>query len=682
MEHSARIYRFGKFTVETRDRRLTLEGREVYLRPKTYETLLFLLERQGHLVTKDALLDGIWSDVEVSENALTRCIKEVRAALGDEVQNPHFLRTVPRLGYEFIADVQRLGDEPVAEFVEEELRAVRVVTTEEESDGYRNQPAAGQGSQGMPSLPAPIHWSVSARTMALAGGFAALALVAIASLLGLNVGGWRDRLLGRPASAAIGSLAVLPLANLTGDPQQEYFADGMTEELITTLGKIRAIRVISRTSVMRYKKTDKSLPQIARELNVDAVVEGAVLRAGNRVRITTQLIQASTDQHLWAESYEGDLRDVLALQGQVATAIAGEIKAEVAPQEQARLAKTRPVNAEAYALYLQGEVLWSRDTQPENRAAIDALGRAVAIDPGFAPAYAALARAYVDRLFAWEPKDEWSEKADEAIGKALALDPNLAEAHASRAALLFTPAHAWQIEGAIQECKRALALNPNLAEGRMTLAAIYVHVGLLDEALQEVHAAAAINPDLVDVALNSAMALFAAGKFQEALPFIRSYYPAYPFSKSLQAYDLWQMGQRQEAWALVREMLKTDPQEKDVWAASMHTLLLADSGHGEEAESRITEKLLKQREGMKRYGHFHHVANFIADTYALLGKPDRAVQWLQQTAATGLPCYPLFEHDHALDPIRQDPRFIAFMQKLKPQWEYYESVYGSTHNQH
>jgi len=676
MEHPAASYRFDKFILETRDRRLSLEGHEVYLRPKTYDTLLFLLERHGHLVTKDALLDGVWGDVEVTENALTRCIKEVRAALGDEVQNPHFLRTVPRLGYEFIADVERSGDQPVEEIVEEELRAVRVVTTEEESNGHRSEPVEGQNPRGAPILPAPIHPRVAARARAVVGGLAALVLAAVALSLGLNVGGWRDRLLGRQRPPHIGSLAVLPLTNLTGDPQQEYFADGMTEELITTLGKISAVRVISRTSVMRYKKTDKSLPQIARELDVDAVIEGAVARAGNRVRVTIQLIQASTDKHLWAESYEGDLRDILALQGQVASAIAGEIKAEIAPQERARLASSRPVNAEAYALYLQGKLLWSRDTEPENRAALDVLGRAVYIDPNFAPAYAALGRAYVDRLFAWEPKDKWRVKAEQSIGKALALDPNLAEAHESRAALLFTPVNGWQIKGAVEECKQALALNPNLAEGHMTLAAVYVHVGLLDEALQELHAAAAINPFLVDVALYSAITLFSDGKFQDALPFIRSYYPAYPFSKSLQAYDLWEMRQRNEAWALVREMLKTDPQEKDVWTASIHTLLLADSGRGEEAERRITEKLLRQGEGMKRFGHFHHVANLVADVYSLLGKPDLAVTWLEQTAATGFPCYPLFEHDRALDPIRQDPRFIAFMQKLKPQWEYYKHTYG------
>ena len=507
--------------------------------------------------------------------------------------------------------------------------------------------------------------------MVMAACGAAAAVVAI--LAALNVGGWRDRLQGRAGARRIESLAVLPLANLSGDPEQEYFADGMTEELIATLGKLSALRVISRTSVMRYKKTDKPLPQIAKELNVDAVIEGSVLRAGNRVRITAQLIQGSTDRHLWAESYERDLRDILALQSEVARAITSEVKAKVTPEQQFHLASPRPVNPEAYVFYLQGKVLLGRDTEPDNRAAIEVLERAVAIDPNFALAYAALGYAYAERLFDWEPKDEWNEKAEAAVEKALSLDPNVADAHVSRAVLLFTSAHGWQYEKAIQECKQGLALDPNLAEGHLILGAVLDHVGLLDEGLKEFQTATAINPNLAEAVFYTGFTLMFSGKFQDALPYLRGD----PFSNSIQALDLWELGRRQEAQALIRELLKADPQEKSVWVASVHTFLLADAGEGQEAEKRIKEKILKQGESLKRYGHFHHVANLVADIYAQLNKPEQAVAWLEVTAATGFPCYPFFERDHALDPIRQDPRFVAFMQKLKPQWEYLKSTYGS-----
>jgi tetratricopeptide (TPR) repeat protein len=310
--------------------------------------------------------------------------------------------------------------------------------------------------------------------------------------------------------------------------------------------------------------------------------------------------------------------------------------------------------------------------ETDNGAAVKMLERAVAVDPHFAPAYAALGRAYADRLFFWEPEDQWKEKAEAAIERALALDPNLAEAHVSRAALLFTPADGWQYEKAIQECRWALALDPNLAKGHVTLAEVFFHVGLLDEALRELQAAAAISPGLGEAALYTGFTLVFAGKFQDALPFLGA------APKSIRACDLWELGRKQEAWALIGESLKADPQEKDLWLAGVHTLLLADAGKSGEAEKRIKAKILKQAETLKRYGHFHHAADFVADTYAQLDKPEQAVAWLEQTAATGFPCYPCFEHGHALDPIRQNPRFVAFMQKLKPQWEYFKSTYGSS----
>jgi len=675
MKDPAATYRFGKFTLQTGDRRLSCDGHEIYLRPKTYDTLLYLLQRQGHLVTKHELLDAVWADVEVTENALTRCIKEARAALDDHVQNPEFLRTIPRLGYEFIADVDRFGEPVNAEEVEEEFRAVRVVTTEEDTNGDLAPSEATSQSSHLPTPRTLLLPPESRKRRVVALGLGAVLLVAAIVSLTLNFGGLRNRLLGPATSPRISSLAVLPLQNLTGDASQEYFADGMSDELITTLGKIASLRVISRTSVMQYKKSNKSLPQIARELNVDGVIEGSVARAGTRVRITAQLIHASDDRRLWGESYERDLRDVLRLQSEVAEDIASEIRAVVTPFEQSRLASQRPVNPEAYALYLQGRALWGRDTEPDNRAAIAALEGAVAIDPNFASAYAALGRAYVDRLFGWESNDQLGKKAEAAVERALSLDPNLAEAHISRAALLFTTAHGWQYEEAIQECRRALALNPNLAEGHLMLGVVFQHVGLLDESLQEFRAAAVISPALADAGLYTGFTLIYSGRFQDSLPFIRGFWVS-PFSRSILAYSLWQSGRKEEARDVIRELVKADPQEKFVYLAGFDAFLLAESGDGREAERRIP-RILKQAESMKRYGHFHHVANIVADIYAQLNKPEEAVAWLETTAATGFPCYPFFEHDPALDPIRQDPRFVAFMQRLKPQWEHLKSTYGS-----
>lgn len=216
---------------------------------------------------------------------------------------------------------------------------------------------------------------------------AVTAAVLLALLVGLNVRGWRGRFSSHAMPGKIDSLAVLPLENLSGDKEQDYFADGMTEELIATLGKIGALRVISRTSVMQYKGAHKPLRQIGRELNVDAVVEGSVMRSGDRVRITAQLIHAASDRHLWGESYEGDLRDVLALQSKVARAIASEIQVRVTPQEQTRLASARPVNPEAHELYLKGRYYWNRWSEGGCRKGRTYFNQAIEEDPGYALAY-------------------------------------------------------------------------------------------------------------------------------------------------------------------------------------------------------------------------------------------------------------------------------------------------------
>ena len=346
---------------------------------------------------------------------------------------------------------------------------------------------------------------------------AALFAVVLTALVtvGVHLLPWQDKIAGKD----LDSLAVLPLENLSGDPEQEYFADGMTGALITDLGKIGALRVISRPSVMPYKGVRKPLPETARELNVEAVVVGSVLRTGDRVRITAQLIEAATERQLWSESYERDLRDVLELQREIARAIADEVRVKLTPQEQAQLAKSRPVNAEAYDYYLRG-VLLNRRHKPDNQAAIINLERALTVDQTFAPAYAALAHAYAYRFFFFAPEEEkqLAEKAAVAVDKALSLDPDLAEAYIARGRLLWTPSNHFPHERVIQEFRRAMALNPNSDQVHSQLAIIYNHVGLLDEALQEARTAVAINPSSAEPQSQIGMSLLYQGQYEQALP--------------------------------------------------------------------------------------------------------------------------------------------------------------------
>jgi eukaryotic-like serine/threonine-protein kinase len=296
------------------------------------------------------------------------------------------------------------------------------------------EPMVNLGSLAAPSTVAARAWRLGTITILGASVFALLAV-----LLVLNIGGWRERLLGRANPGGVQSLAVLPLENLSRDPEQEYFADGMTDELITALGHIGSLKVISRTSVMHYKGNNKTVPEIARELHVNAILQGSVLRSERQVRITVQLTDAATDRNVWGQSYERDLQDVLALQDDVARAIADEIRVELTPQERSRLASARPVNPEAYEAYLRGRYAWNKRTESELRKAILYFQHAIQSDPNYALAYAGLADSYalLGGIYSAEPPRQTFPSAKAAALKALELNDDLAEAHTSLAMIEF-----------------------------------------------------------------------------------------------------------------------------------------------------------------------------------------------------------------------------------------------------
>jgi TolB-like protein/Tfp pilus assembly protein PilF/predicted Ser/Thr protein kinase len=328
---------------------------------------------------------------------------------------------------------------------------------------------------------------------------AALALAGVALIaavaVGLNVGGLRDRLRGPVGPPRIESLAVLPLENLSGDPEQEYFADGMTEELITNLAKVGALKVISRTSMMQYKGTKKALPQIAKELNVDAVIEGSVLREGGQVRITAQLIQASTDQHLWAESYQRDLRGVLALQGEIASAIAEKVRAALTPTERARLASARPVNPETHEAYLKAMFYLYKKTPEGFAKGLALLQQAIEKDPADPLPYAGLALAYPIIYHGpggTIPPREGFPRARAAALKALELDESSAQAHLALAAIKVY--FDWDWTGAEKEFKRALELNPNLPEAHAHYGWYLTLFGRNDQGMAEEKRSAELDP--------------------------------------------------------------------------------------------------------------------------------------------------------------------------------------------
>jgi TolB-like protein/DNA-binding winged helix-turn-helix (wHTH) protein/Tfp pilus assembly protein PilF len=511
VETTRTIFRFGLFELDADSGELRKQGLKIRLPDQPLQILLLLLERPGQVITREALRQRLWpADTFVDFNAgLNSAIKKLRDALGDPAENSRFVETLPRRGYRFIAPLQRptalRPDEAPAEDVAEPTKRVR--------------------------------WWIWTNTMAVT------ALAGI--LIWLGVSAWRQR---QPSALAevpvvIRSVVVLPFENLTGDPEQDYFAAGMTDALTTNLAQIHALRVISRTSAEQYKGAKKSLPAIARELEVDAVVEGAVVQSGNRVRVSAQLIHAATDRHLWAQSYERELPDVVVMQGEVATAIARAVQIEVRPEEQRRLARARVVQPDAYEAYLKGRFFWSK---AQVRKAIDQFQQAIEKDPAFAAAYSGLSDAYRMVELQGVPPQESMPKAEDAARKALALDETLAEAHTSLAGVLYR--YHWDWAGAEGEFRRSLELDPNYAEGHRAYAMFLLMLRRPEEALGEARRARVLSP--LDEEINNELgtALTRTGRYDEAKKQLQQTLEINP--KSVRAYaGLAEVYARQGDWA-------------------------------------------------------------------------------------------------------------------------------------
>ena len=486
---------------------------------------------------------------------------------------------------------------------------------------------------------------------------------------------WLSRKWGTatPPATAIRSLAVLPMVNISGDQEQDYFAEGMTETLIAGLARVAALRVTSRTSVMQFKGSQKPLKEIARELNVGAVVEGSVQRIEDKITVAVRLIDASTEEHLWTETYNRDLRDVLTVQNEIATAITQAIQIKLTPQEQSRLTHARRINPAAYDDFLRGRYYLNRQTKADNDNAIQALNRAVASDPEFAAGWAELAQAYVWKLFLFAPDEkDLHQKAFVAVEKALALDPDLPEAYLARGRLLWTPANHFPHDKAIQEYRRALALNPSLDEARNQLALVLSHVGLLDEARAELEKALATNPSNNLARFRVGEVLLFQSKHEQALAALRNVPPE--VNPSLVGHQivfaLFNLGKKEEAAATLEKFLKDYPADNRGLFTSLQAILAASAGRDREAEEKIQSAI----ERGKGFGHFHHTAYHIACAYAIMNRHAEAIKWLESVANDGFPCYALFERDRNLDNLRKDARFQALMSKLKQQWEDYKAT--------
>ncbi|HSA92811.1 MAG TPA: winged helix-turn-helix domain-containing protein [Terriglobales bacterium] len=622
----AGILSFGAFTVETETGILRKHGVRVKLGGQSFEVLHLLLKRPGELVKREELRAALWpADTFVDfEHGLNAAVNKLREALGDSAETPRYIETLPRRGYRFVGQLNEPGPDVVA---------------------------AAYPSPEPPSVPMSTP-TAGRRRRQIALLLAVLLVGAVVAFL--DVGGVRSRILGgQVPRLPIHSLAVLPFDNLSGDPREDYLADGMTEALIGSLAQVRSFKVISRTSVLRYRKADRPpLPQIARELGVDAVIEGSVQREGDTVRISVQLIHGPTDEHLWANQYQREVGGVLALQGEVAQAIAREIHAQMTPQESTRLSRQQPINPESFELYVKARRLSDGfDLQGSNRL----LEEAVHAAPDFAPAYASMAENYVLMAMTGRsvPMDLYA-KAKNAARRALELDEDLAEAHVALGwARLYED---WDWDGVEQSMRQAIDLNPSSAAAHFHYSILLSAVERHPQAIAEAQFALQLDPLSPLMITNLGWRYEpvdpekAAALFRDALAINPNLFAA---RMNLGLFHL-SKGKQDEALA--------EFQQFPAWGAGGEKPLLAYA-FAVMGKKQQAIDLLNQARHPPRGTYVSKCA--IAIAYAALNDPDESFRWLDRAYDERDGWLLLLRWDRRFDPLRSDPRFQTLLARMK-----------------
>jgi eukaryotic-like serine/threonine-protein kinase len=505
-----------------------------------------------------------------------------------------------------------------------------------------------------PPASSPWGWK---RAAILAGcGLAGLLALAV-TLAGLNVGGWRDRLMIRTAPEKVGSLAVLPLENLSHDPEQEYFADGMTEALITDIAKIRTLRVTSRTSVMRYKGTKKPLSQIARELNVDVVVEGSVQRSGDQVRIAAQLIDARNDRNLWTDSYQSDLSDVLTLQGNVARAIAGEVRAQLTSEERAGLSSTRMVKPDAYEAYLRGLYSLNKRTPSDLQNAISSFQKAIDLDPTYALAYSGLAQGYTLMSIYGEVVPRTAmPKAKAAAHRALEIDNGLAEAHAVLADVEWS--YDWDAAAADAAFQRALQINPSYATAHQWYALYLSNLSKSEQAIAQINRAQELDPRSLIIEVNAGWCYYLAHQYDKAIELLKKVAESEPSFWAAHA----ALGQTYLAKGNLPDAIRELELADTLSPHTMRNMALLSAAYALAGRRVEARKLLADLISLSKSRYISPV--YMAISCIALGQKDEAFDWLEKAYDDRSDWMVLLQTEPMFDPIRADPRFQNLLHKV------------------
>ena len=572
-----RTYRFGEFTLEAGDRQLLRKGQPVVLRPKAFETLLCLVERHGHLVSKDDLLNGVWPDTHVSEAVLTHCITEVRQALGDDPRKPRYLKTIARVGYKLIAGVE-------------------TVTAEADEPG-------------------------AAATKA-------------------------------PPTA----IAVLPFVNISGDPENEYFCDGLSEELINGLTKIGALRVVAHSSSFAFKGRDNDVREIGRQLNVGSIVEGSVRKAGDRVRISAQLVSAGDGYHVWSEQYDRRLEDVFAIQDEIAAAILGQLKVELLGNRP--LARRPTGSMEAYQLYLKGRGFWHRRFKGMLQNAMESFQQAIDRDPRFAPAYTGLADCYTTLgVWAFAPPESVFPKARDLAKRALEIDETLAEAYASLA--FVDTFYDWVWEAAGQKFNRAIALNPGNALTRLWNGHYLSIIGRFDEAFAEMRIAQDLDPLSPVVTANLGWTFILAHEQERAIEELHrvlALEPGNGIAHFYLGYAYVDTGRLAEAIESFRKAI--DATGGMPWLAESIAWVQGLAGDRRQAEA-----ALRETEGRMRDGYVPSSA--MAMIHLGLNDDGAVLDWLEKGLAERDALMVWLKYMPCFDRLHAHPRFQALLRGLR-----------------
>ncbi len=621
-----KAWRFGPFEVDLQRRELRKHGIRIKLQEKPFQILAILLERPGETVSRAELRRKLWPEEQFGEfdQSLNTAIKKLRQALSDSASSPRYIETQARFGYRFVAPLQVIERDFVV---------------------------------ASPQTPASTHSLVSNQSLP---GWVALAAVLVTAVILQRAHISRGNGPGAVHSnGEIRSIAVLPLINLTSGGDHDYFADGLTDALITKLSRMGSLRVISRTSAMHYKETRKLLPEIGRELKVDAIVEGAVQHFGQRVHASIKLLRVATEQNLWTEVYESDMENIFSLENEIASAIAARIGARINPAEHLQFSRSRRLDPQAYEAYLKGRFFWNMRSADGLRRAVGYFNRALTTDPAYPLAYAGLADCYNLLSFygVAKPSDSFP-KAKAAATKALALDENIAEAHA---ALGYARLHFdWDWQGADAEFRKSLELNPGYANAHHWRSHYLLAVGRTDEAFAAATRALELDPLNQSINAHLGHHFIHVERYDEAIAQLKATLEMSPASARSHAW----LGRALEgkrmfgkAKAEFREAIRLSGDDQQLKAELAH--VYAAEGDSDEARKLLAK--LEQHESAGEY-----ISPYaIASVHAALGDHDRAFDYLARAYDLRQEELIYIKTDPNLKPLRSDPRFADLLRRIQ-----------------